>query len=88
MTDKQLKKWREERDAAIVKSVNSGNVEPFKKFYKKWMNLGVYNLPLPNDKIVKISIYKMAIECFGVDMDTKLIAEQWLKINGFSVGID
>ncbi len=84
MDNKEFKRWISERDKAIVDSVNKDDLYPFKTFYKKWTDKGYYDRPLPNDKVLKISVYKSAMELLGVDFDTKLKASQWLTINGFN----
>ncbi len=85
--DKELKKHIEEKNKAIVLSVQKEDIYPFKKFYEKWYAKGFYDRPLQslgNDKQIKIIVYKLAMDLLGVDFDTKLKASQWLTINGFN----
>lgn len=78
--DSITKKWRKELDAAVL----SFNVEKFRRFYKKWKALGIYQDTLPADPILEISLRKMALNLRSASPLQKLYARKWLKERGYS----
>lgn len=52
-----LNQWRKERD----KVVKTYDVEAFKKFYIKWTKRGLYDMKLPADEVIEISMRKWFI---------------------------
>ena len=77
-SQKELNKWKRERD----KAVKSYDVEKFKKFYRKWEKRGLYNIELPPDDILEISLRKMVFHMQDATDEEKAEAEVWLLEHG------
>lgn len=78
MTHKEIKKWRKERDTVAL----AYDVEAFKEFYRKWQKKGVYNLPLPSDMVIEISMRKMVLAMADATGEQKMRARMWLIEHG------
>ncbi len=78
ITDELLRQWRKDRD----KAVRSLNVSTFKKMYYKYKRVGIYQLELPDDYIIEISMRKMLYHLPGASEHEKRMAADWLKIHG------
>lgn len=78
-----MKKWLKERDE-VVKSYD---VEAFKKFYHKWTRLGVYQVTLPPDKVIEISLRKMVYYMTSATPEEKAEAEKWLLDRGYDTEV-
>lgn len=78
MTEKEIQKWKEERDR-IVKTYD---VEAFKRFYEKYCQKGFYNIELPADPVIEISLRKMVCVMESATEEEKEEARQWLKSRG------
>lgn len=78
-------KWLKERDEAA----KSYDIEKFKKFYLKWQKIGMYskNMPLPNDKVLEISMRKMVCHMNSSTAEEKAEAEKWLTDHGCTTGV-
>ena len=76
-----LKKWNRERDIAI----KSQNIDVFKKFYKKWYLIGVYEMPIPSDRVIEISLRKMILLLDSASDEEKEKAKIWLISRGYSL---
>ena len=86
MTNAELfNKWIEERD----KVVKTYDVNAFKKFFKKWQKIGVYekSMPLPPDNVIEISLRKMVYHMTSATKAEKKEAEEWLYAHGSSPDI-
>ena len=81
ISGKTFKRWRRERDAMIEKQ----DVQEFKRFYEKWRAFGIYNEPLPADRVIEIALRRMALECTRTSPETKLAAIEWLLAHGFKL---
>ena len=77
------KQWLKERDEAAY----SFDVDKFKKFYEKWQKRGVYNMPLPSDEVIEISMRKMVCSMANPDEDKLAEARAWLSERGYSWSI-
>jgi hypothetical protein len=75
--------WLKERDEAV----SSLDLAKFKAFYEKWLERGIYQSPLPADKIAEIAMYKYAIEITKIPKEVKEKAAEWLTSHGYVVGI-
>lgn len=73
-----LDEWKKERDA-VVKTCD---VEKFKKFYEKWTKKGFYNIELPPDHILEISLRKMILDLESATEQEKADARWWLSRRG------
>lgn len=76
---KQVKRYCRQRDAAVLKAVVDGNLEPLKK-------LGRQNdIPVPSDEVLIISAHKL---CCNITTMPKKLQEQsrkWLTERGYSI---
>lgn len=78
--EKMIKQWVKERDAAV----RTFDVEIFKQFYERWQKKGLYTVPLPSDKLIEITIRKMAVHSINLTDEERETAKQWLEERGFS----
>lgn len=76
---KELKAWQKERNEACI----SYDVNKFRKFYRKWLALGIYGKPLPKDDIViEITMRKMVYHIMDFTYDQREEAKAWLLEHG------
>lgn len=75
---KEFELWIKERDEAI----RALDVEKFKAFYDKWKAKGVYNINLPSDLVIEITLYKMLYNIESATDEEK--AKEWLESKGYS----
>ena len=54
MNDKLIREFVRDRDKAVA----TFDIETFKKFFTKYKAKGVYNIDLPDDKIIEITMRK------------------------------
>jgi len=78
-----IKIYTEERDAVV----QTFDVEKFKEFYAKWKARGFYNMDLPSDKFIEISLRKMAYHSTKIPESVRLEAEKWLLDRGYSTDL-
>lgn len=83
MTRKQIKKWVKERDEAIL----SFDIETYKAHYRKWKKIGVYQLELPSDWILEVTMRKMALHINSATKAQKDEAAKWLINRGFTTEV-
>lgn len=72
--------WKAERDKAI----KSQDVDTFKAFYNKWKKRGFYELQLPNDIVLEITLRKMLYNLKSATTQEKADAAKWLQERGLS----
>lgn len=60
------------------------DVEKFKAFYDKWKAKGVYNINLPSDLVIEITLYKMLYNIESATDEEKAKAKEWLESKGYS----
>ena len=72
--------WRKERDE-VVKTLD---IKKFKEFYRKWKLKGFYNIPLPDDAVIEISLHKMLYNINSATDEEKSKAKEWLESRGYS----
>ena len=77
---KDHNQWLKERDEAVY----SFDVETFKRFYNKWLKLGIYTDPLPDDRIIEIAMRKMVVGLASPRRDKLKEAVAWLSERGYS----
>ena len=72
------------RDEAIIESIRTDSVQPFRRFINEQGLKGV--LPacfeLPTDEVLEISIRQMAIHCTDIEPEIKGKAVDWLLSHG------
>lgn len=78
-----MKIWLKERDEVC----QTFDVEKFKKFYRKWKKMGVYDLGLPTDEVIEIAMRKAVCNMTKADTEKKREAKKWLKDRGYSEGL-
>lgn len=83
MTINQIAQFVKERDAAV----RTLDIETFKKFYERWREKGVYEIPLPSDGILEIAIRKAAVHSTNLTEEERQKAAKWLTERGYSTEI-
>lgn len=73
-----IKIWMRERDAAV----RTQDVETFKAFYLKWARRGIYDMHMPADKVIEISMRKMLYHMASATEAEKAEAKTWLETHG------
>lgn len=69
-----IKQYNKDRDKAVL----SLDVETFKTFCKKWGN------PIPpTDRVIEITMRKMACHITSLPSEFRAEAKKWLENNGF-----
>lgn len=82
--DARFLEWRKDRDEAVA----SLDLQKFKAFCLKWQMRGAYKVKtLPADKILEITMHKMACEIATIPEETALKAAEWLFVRGYVPGI-
>lgn len=74
--------YAKDRDEAIVESIRTDSVEPFKKFIEKYSVIFPDCFKAPSDEILAISIRQMAIHCTEIAPEIKGRAVNWLLERG------
>jgi hypothetical protein len=70
-----IKRYNKDRDKAVL----SLDVETFKKFCKKWGN------PIPpTDRVIEITMRKMACHIPSLPSDFRSEAKKWLEDRGYT----
>lgn len=75
-----IKIFVEERDAVV----QTFDIDKFKEFYAKWKARGFYDIDLPSDEIVEISLRKMAYHSTKIPENVRKKAEKWLLDRGYT----
>lgn len=73
------KNLTKDRNAAITRCIQENNLDPYKEFYEKYVQLGIYSIELPKDEILWISVMKMACNSLGVSKTIRSKAWDWLE---------
>lgn len=76
---KKLKKWLDERDAAV----SSMDLEKFKKWAKN-----NYWKEMPSDEVLEITMRKMAVHITSIDVETRVYAFRWLIERGHDISLE
>lgn len=85
--NKFTKNFTKDRDKAVTESIETDSLEPYKAFYAKYTKLGVYNLAMPRDAVVEISVRKIACNSRGVSKAVQDKAREWLEVRGYKTSI-
>lgn len=83
MTNKERKIWQKEREEVM----KSYDVKRFKAFYNKYRARGVYNLDLPSDEIIEITMRKAVFHMVSATPGETFEAKRWLDERGFSTDL-
>jgi hypothetical protein len=82
--ENEIVEYAIKRDEAIVESIRTDSVQPFRRFINEQSLKGI--LPacfmLPSDEILEISIRQMALHCTSIEPEIKGLAVDWLVKNG------
>ena len=82
----ELTEYADARDKAIVESIQTDSVEPFKAFIREQSEKGFlpqkFSIALPSDEVLEISIRQMAIHCTNIEPEIKGKAVDWLLSHG------
>lgn len=80
----EMKEYAIKRDEAIVESIRTDSVQPFRRFINEQTQKGT--LPacfeLPTDEVLNISIRQMCLHCTDIEPEIKGLAVDWLLKNG------
>lgn len=74
MTNDQFIKWLEERNAAV----QGLDLKKFKAFYRKWMKLGAYESPMPDDTVVEWAMCLAALQISTTPLEVRQKASKRL----------
>ena len=85
-----LKDYVTDRDAAIIESIKTDSVKPFKEFIDKYKALGNYprSFKIPSDEVLEISIRKMSLHCVKIPPEIKGLAVDWLLERNYDLNLD
>ena len=84
MTKEQIKQFVNDRDKAVA----TFDLDVFKKFYEKYKAKGIYKIDLPkSDKVLEITIRKMAVHSTNLPEKTRAEATKWLLERGYSTDL-
>lgn len=76
-------------DKEMGEVVRSYDVQAFKRFFKKWQNLGVYDptLSVPRDEVIEITMRKMVYNMKSSTEEEKAEAKEWLESRGYKAEV-
>ena len=84
-----IEDYVKDRDAAIIESIRTDSVEPFKAFIEKHKALGAYPdcFKLPSDEVIEISIRKLSLHCVKIPPEIKGRSVEWLLSRGYDLNL-
>ncbi len=84
-----IEDYVKDRDAAIIESIRTDSVEPFKVFIEKYKALNAYPdcFKLPSDEVMEISIRKMSLHCVKIPPEIKGRSVEWLLSRGYDLNL-
>lgn len=80
MSDEEFYEWLKERDEVTL----SLDIDKFKAFYRKWQKKGIYDMELPSDEVIEISMRKCVCAMAKPPADKLAEARAWLSERGYS----
>lgn len=86
INDKLLRQWDKELHAAV----ETLDLQTFKEFQEKWIDLGVYKrevMEKATDTVLEISIMKMAMALPNITPETRRKAKEWLTFRGYDTSL-
>lgn len=86
-SDPLLAQFVKERDEAVKTSIKANDLRVFRRFYAKWKAKGLYQIGLPSDEVLWVSLYKMLYHTNSATAEEKATAEMWLIAHGSSTKI-
>lgn len=85
--DPLIAQFVRERDEAIKTAIRTDDLRVFKRFYARWKAKGFYQIGLPSDEVIEISLRKMLYHMTSATAEEKATAERWLIAHGSSTKI-
>lgn len=85
--DPLLARFVRERDEAVKTAIKANDLRVFRRFYARWKAKGIYQIGLPSDEILWVSLYKMLYHTKDTTEEEKAMAEAWLIAHGSSTKI-
>lgn len=85
--DPLLAQFVRERDKAVKTAIRTDDLRVFKRFYAKWKARGFYEIGLPSDEVIEISLRKMLYHMTSATAEEKATAKRWLIAHGSSTKI-
>ena len=85
--DPLTRQFVRERDEAVKTSIKINELRVFRKFYARWKAKGVYQIGLPSDEVLWLTLYKMLYHTKDATEEEKAMAERWLVAHGSSTSI-
>lgn len=85
--DTLIRQFVKERDEAVKTSIRTDDLRVFKMFYAKWKARGFYEIGLPSDEVIEISLRKMLYHMTSATAEEKATAKRWLIAHGSSTKI-
>lgn len=76
-----------ERDEAVKTSIWTNDLRVFRRFYARQKAKGIYQIGLPSDEVLWVSLYKMLYHTKDATEEEKAMAERWLIAHGSSTKI-
>ena len=84
MNDKLIREFVRDRDKAVA----TFDIETFKGFFAKYKAKGLYDIDLPSDdKVIEITMRKMAVHSTGLPPKVRMEAAEWLTDRGYSTSL-
>ena len=81
---REIALWKTERDNAI----RSQDVKIFKAFFEKWKAKAYYDVELPSDYVLEISLRKMLYNMKNATVKEKEQAKKWLIERGIDTNVN
>ena len=85
--DPLTRQFVKERDEAVKTAIRTDDLRVFKRFYARWKAKGIYQIGLPSDEVIEISLRKMLYHMTSATAEEKATAEMWLIAHGSSTEI-
>lgn len=86
-SDPLMAQFIRERDEAVKTAVRANDLRVFKRFYGRWMAKGIYQIGLPSDEVIELSLRKMLYHMTSATAEEKATAEMWLIAHGSSTNV-
>lgn len=85
--DPLTRQFVKERDEAVKTAIRTDDLRVFRRFYARWKAKGFYQIGLPSDEVIEISLRKMLYHMTSATAEEKAMAERWLIAHGSSTKI-
>ena len=85
--DPLTRQFVKERDEAVKTAIRTDDLRVFRRFYARWKAKGFYQIGLPSDEVIEISLRKMLYHMTSATAEEKAMTERWLVAHGSSTKI-